>query len=415
MWSDTRPTSMNSEIWVPDVAPYNSYYSMADTLDPAPLRVLSDGRVYLSRPGNLDVMCKFSGLVAFPFDVLKCQIEFGGWLMSAGHQGLLLGGGGTAVPGSGFQFAAQEATSGSSYQEFTIANVTAERVNYVYPCCPNEPWPAILYTVSLDRANSFYTVVIVLPTMIITVLSFAVFFLPPESGDALGYGITIIVVVILMQVVMIDFLPICAELLWINWFILSNTFFCMLSLFQSCMTIVVESLPETYYSMVSYLWPAALSNIFSKRSTNSEAARKQTKQEREMMRLLQSSTSIESVAGVTYRALVGETDSGDTSSFTKIRQGIVDEANLNSSVRVSDSVLSTPLQSNYASATPGSKYSLRPGLREDPENMSDEDRLRFVYFENLCAWLVLDPSPLGTCLVPARALLSMPLADPELA
>ena len=31
-------------------------------------------------------MCKFSGLSNFPFDTLRCQIEFGGWLMSGGHQ-----------------------------------------------------------------------------------------------------------------------------------------------------------------------------------------------------------------------------------------------------------------------------------------------------------------------------------------
>jgi hypothetical protein len=250
MWADPRPTSDNSEIWLPDVQPYNAYHAMADTLDPVMLRVHSDGLVFFSRPGTLEIMCKFSGLVAFPFDTLKCQIEFGGWLMSADHQGILLGDGGSASPGDGYFFAEQEATSGTSYQEFTIGAVSSERVNYVYPCCPNEPWPVALYTVSLDRANNFYSVVIIMPTMIITVLSFAVFFLPPESADALGYGITIIVVVILMQVVMIDFLPICAELLWINYFILSNTFFCMLALFQSCVTIVIDNLEGSAYPAI---------------------------------------------------------------------------------------------------------------------------------------------------------------------
>ena len=143
-------------------------------------------------------MCKFSGLSAFPFDTLRCQLEFGGWLMSGGHQGIRL-------DGVGFSFSPQEATSGSSYQEYTIANVTAVLVNNVYPCCPNEPWPAVLYTVSLHRATSFYVLVIIAPTIIITLLSFAVFFLPTNAGDALGFGITIIVVVILMQVRLLAF------------------------------------------------------------------------------------------------------------------------------------------------------------------------------------------------------------------
>ena len=41
--------------------------------------VSSSGEVFLSRPGTLEVMCKFSGLVAFPFDKLICNVEFGGW------------------------------------------------------------------------------------------------------------------------------------------------------------------------------------------------------------------------------------------------------------------------------------------------------------------------------------------------
>ena len=53
-WGDTRPTSFNSEIWLPDVSPYNSYVSMQDTLDPGPIRVSSDGAVYFSRSGTLE-------------------------------------------------------------------------------------------------------------------------------------------------------------------------------------------------------------------------------------------------------------------------------------------------------------------------------------------------------------------------
>ena len=74
----------------------------------------SDGSVYYSRPGTYEVMCKFSGLVAFPFDTLSCALEFGGWALSGGHQGILL-------DGAGYQFSNQEATSGSSYQEYEIS------------------------------------------------------------------------------------------------------------------------------------------------------------------------------------------------------------------------------------------------------------------------------------------------------
>ena len=77
------------------------------TLEPQVATVSASGSVYYSRPGMLSLMCKYSGLVAFPRDTLKCQTEFGGWLMGAGHQGL--------VPkGGGFSFSQQEDVSGTS-------------------------------------------------------------------------------------------------------------------------------------------------------------------------------------------------------------------------------------------------------------------------------------------------------------
>jgi nicotinic acetylcholine receptor beta-3 len=54
VWSDTRPTGAGPEIWVPDIQPWNSFTAMADTLDPVPVVVNSDGSVYYSRPGTLD-------------------------------------------------------------------------------------------------------------------------------------------------------------------------------------------------------------------------------------------------------------------------------------------------------------------------------------------------------------------------
>ena len=89
-----------------------------------------------------------------------------------------------------------------------------ERYNYEYPSAPEEPWPAIVYTVTLNRATSFYANIIILPTMIVTILSFATFFTPTAATDSLSYGITVIVVVVLMQVVLMGLLPICGEVLW---------------------------------------------------------------------------------------------------------------------------------------------------------------------------------------------------------
>jgi hypothetical protein len=98
------------EIWIPDIQPYNTYDSIAQTLDYTDARVRYDGQVYWSRPGLVNIMCKFSGLVKFPFDVLKCSMEVGGWSWSESHQGIDLFSTGGAVFSS-------EQTSLPSYTE----------------------------------------------------------------------------------------------------------------------------------------------------------------------------------------------------------------------------------------------------------------------------------------------------------
>ena len=63
--------------------------------------------------GSLEIMCKFSGIIMFPMDTLKCKTEVGGWMWSGINQGILLDG-----PSYTFDMGdAQEETAGASYQE----------------------------------------------------------------------------------------------------------------------------------------------------------------------------------------------------------------------------------------------------------------------------------------------------------
>ena len=112
-----HPYHEEPEIWVPDITPYNVREGLTETMTGASARVNASGNVYWSRPGIVDVMCKFSGLVNFPRDELKCGLELGGWMISGAQQGVL------PLDG-GYDFSSQEATAGSSYQENWIQNVT---------------------------------------------------------------------------------------------------------------------------------------------------------------------------------------------------------------------------------------------------------------------------------------------------
>jgi hypothetical protein len=233
----------DSEIWTPDIQPYNAMHGLVFTLEPSQARVSSDGSVFYSRPGSLEIMCKFSGLVAFPFDTLKCSIEFGGWSLSGEKMGIQL-------YETGFQFDTQEATSGTSYQEYLIDDVKIERQNYEYDCCPSEPWPMVLYHISLRRASFFYYSVCIIPGILITFLSFSVFFSDTSSSDSLSFGISVIVVNMLGSVVLLGMLPVCGEMIWIDIFTLNNTLFCCVSLSQSALSILLENCEDDTFPLL---------------------------------------------------------------------------------------------------------------------------------------------------------------------
>ena len=121
----------NTEIWLPDVQLYNANVGNEFSLDSALASVTSDGFVFWSRPGLLDTLCKFSGLVAFPFDELSCAMEWGGWTYSGGFQGIRLN-------GKGYSASTSEETAGSSYQEYSIVEIDVEAKTNFYEAYPSD-------------------------------------------------------------------------------------------------------------------------------------------------------------------------------------------------------------------------------------------------------------------------------------
>eukprot|EP00913_Durusdinium_trenchii_P036019 g33701.t1 len=102
-----------------------------------------------------------------------------------------------------------------------------------YVFLSSEAWTVVKYTVELNRAAFYYGTLILFPTILVTVLSFGVFFMSHEVGERLSFGITLLLVVEVMRSTVSTFVPICGELLWIDLFMLVNSVFCCLSLLET--------------------------------------------------------------------------------------------------------------------------------------------------------------------------------------
>lgn len=226
-----------SEIWLPDIQPYNAIEGMMHTFDPSLATVKSDGTVSWSRPGNLNVLCRFSGLIMFPYGLFSCPVEVGGWATGGGHVGLRSADlSVTSKPGCA-DFSATEEIALPSYQEISFVKVECTENTYEYALAPNDPFPVIVYRIYLQRAGSFYTLWTMIPSTLFTILSFGVFFMSFEVGERLGIGVTLVLTIEVSRGALQAVMPICGEWLWIEIFFFLNLIYTIASLLESCIVL----------------------------------------------------------------------------------------------------------------------------------------------------------------------------------
>ena len=204
----------------------------------------------------LNVLCKFSGLVAFPFDDLVCRVEIGGWAQSGSYQGLTL-------VGQGFTFSSQERSAGSSYQEYSIKNVNATVNLYTYACCPSDPYPVVNYVITVQRAGVFYVLMFIVPSLLLTMLSFSVFFMSFEVGERLGFGITLVLTFEVTKTIVMEFVPVCGEVLWIDLFLMVNEYFAILALLESWLVLFLAYHSDDHIIPSLFLPPASFISAVS--------------------------------------------------------------------------------------------------------------------------------------------------------
>ena len=195
------------------------------------------------------MLCRFTGLVAFPFDHLKCGLEIGGWALSGYHQGIWLS-------GTGFSLATEK-TAGETYQEYGINSVALSRSDYYYSCCPGEPWPNLYYVLELNRGDFWYRMKVVLFNILFVTIGFGAFFLDVECGERLGFGITLILAAVAVALMIDDNLPVCKELLWVERFQLMTDSTLIVTLLESLVVLWVS------YCNKNSLLPEWLSYAFA--------------------------------------------------------------------------------------------------------------------------------------------------------
>ena len=159
--------------------------------------VRHDGNVFWPPPAKFRSSCKID-ITFFPFDDQICKMKFGSWAYD------------------GFQVditnrTAQVDLSNYVYSgEWELITIYGIRNEVIYQCC-NIPYPDVTFTIVMRRKTLYYLFNIIFPCLWLTILSLLGFWLPPDSGEKITLGITVLLAFSVFMLLIAENMPATSE------------------------------------------------------------------------------------------------------------------------------------------------------------------------------------------------------------
>ncbi|XP_053207683.1 neuronal acetylcholine receptor subunit alpha-7-like [Panonychus citri] len=183
----------SSKIWKPDLLLYNSADPRFDSTYPTNVVVQSNGSTFYMPPGVFTSTCKID-ITWFPFDDQLCKLKFGSWSYDMSQVDLDVIG-----------------TQGdlSTYienGEWILLGIPGRRNEVLYRCCA-DPFSDVTYTIHIRRRTLYYGINLIIPCLIISSMTLLGFTLPPDSGEKLTLGVTILLSMTVFLLQLTETLP----------------------------------------------------------------------------------------------------------------------------------------------------------------------------------------------------------------
>ncbi|XP_071034736.1 neuronal acetylcholine receptor subunit alpha-7-like isoform X8 [Parasteatoda tepidariorum] len=233
------------KIWKPDVLMYNSADEKIDSTFPTNVVVRNNGSCTYIPPGIFKSTCKID-ITWFPFDDQKCEMKFGSWTYDGFQLDLRL--------------ASEEGGDLSTYisnGEWILIGLPGVRNEIFYACCP-EPYVDITFTIHIRRRTLYYGFNLIIPCVLISSMTLLGFTLPPDSGEKLTLGVTILLSLSVFQMLVTETLPPSSDAVSI----IGTYFACIMIMvaFSVVMTVVV--LNYHHRNSDTHEMPAYVKTIF---------------------------------------------------------------------------------------------------------------------------------------------------------
>lgn len=166
-------------LWKPDVLMYNSADEGFDGTYPTNVVVRNNGSCLYVPPGIFKSTCKID-ITWFPFDDQRCEMKFGSWTYDGFQLDLQLQ-----------DEAGGDISSFITNGEWELLGVPGKRNEIYYNCCP-EPYIDITFAILIRRKTLYYFFNLIVPCVLIASMALLGFTLPPDSGEKLSLGVTIL-------------------------------------------------------------------------------------------------------------------------------------------------------------------------------------------------------------------------------
>ncbi|XP_020803411.1 neuronal acetylcholine receptor subunit alpha-7 isoform X3 [Drosophila serrata] len=166
-------------LWKPDVLMYNSADEGFDGTYATNVVVRNNGSCLYVPPGIFKSTCKID-ITWFPFDDQRCEMKFGSWTYDGFQLDLQLQ-----------DEAGGDISSFITNGEWDLLGVPGKRNEIYYNCCP-EPYIDITFAILIRRKTLYYFFNLIVPCVLIASMALLGFTLPPDSGEKLSLGVTIL-------------------------------------------------------------------------------------------------------------------------------------------------------------------------------------------------------------------------------
>ncbi|CAF3299274.1 unnamed protein product [Rotaria socialis] len=188
-----------SKIWLPDIVLYNSADDYTQGYYQSKAMVENNGHVFWPPPAKFRSSCKID-VTFFPFDDQLCKLKFGSWIYDAAQVNLTK------------RRDNVDMTNYIRSGEWHIVHIAVKRNDVTYPCCPGIYYPDVTIYVHIRRRVLYYLFNIILPCIWLSILSLLGFCLPPDSGEKITLGITVLLAFSVFMLLIAESMPATSEM-----------------------------------------------------------------------------------------------------------------------------------------------------------------------------------------------------------